>query len=81
MLIFLFLITAKFIMKNCNFREQFVLGCFVNDTLFLFQLNDHFLGFFALLKRSHGLLKKSWVAVVAVQIKKLSQITIETSLR
>lgn len=30
---------------------------------------------------SHGLLKKPWVAVVAVQIKTLSQITIGTSLR
>lgn len=34
MLIFVLLLTTKFIMKNCNFREQFVLGCSVNNILF-----------------------------------------------
>lgn len=42
MLIFVLLLTAKFIVKNYNFREQFVLGSSVANTLFLLQLNDQF---------------------------------------
>lgn len=48
MLIFLLLMTAEFIM-SCNFREQFALSCFIDDTLFLLQLNDHFVVFFLLI--------------------------------
>lgn len=47
MLMFLLLMTAEFIM-SCNFREQFALS-FIDDTLFLLQLNDHFVVFFLLI--------------------------------